>query len=105
MEENSNKKEHQTIIINQQPSNSNTLGVIGFVLALISWLFSCLPFVGFLVWFLGALFSILGLFKKPRGLAIAGVIISFIGLIIIVLLVGGLIGSVALFEGIESLEP
>lgn len=39
---------------------------------------------------LGVILSIIGLFKKPRGLAIAGVIISFLGLILLLLVFAGL---------------
>jgi hypothetical protein len=44
------------------------------------------------VWFLGALFSFIGIFKKPRGLAIAGLVISFIGIIILLAFFGAIIG-------------
>ena len=85
------KKEngHTTIII-QQPK-SNGLGTAGFVLALIGLLFSWVPVFGWIVWFLGGLFSFCGLFKAPRGLAIAGLIISFLGLIIMIVAAGFLV--------------
>ncbi|WP_130847514.1 hypothetical protein [Lactiplantibacillus mudanjiangensis] len=56
-------------------------------------LFSWVPGVNFVVWFLGMLFSFIGLFKQPKGLAIAGFIISFIDIIIIIILIT-VIGSV-----------
>ncbi|VDG24066.1 zinc-ribbon domain-containing protein [Lactiplantibacillus mudanjiangensis] len=74
-------------------AQSNGLGTAGFVLALISLLFSWVPGVNFVVWFLGMLFSFIGLFKQPKGLAIAGFIISFIDIIIIIILIT-VIGSV-----------
>ncbi|MBI0091577.1 hypothetical protein FG111_04885 [Lactobacillus kunkeei] len=68
--------------INQ--AKANGIGTAGFVLSLIALLVtSWIPFVDFVVWLLGAIFSIIGLFKQPKGLAIAGTIISFIGIIFI----------------------
>ena len=73
---------NQSIYINQ--AKTNGIGTAGFVLSLIALLVtSWIPFVDFIVWLLGAIFSIIGLFKQPKGLAIAGTIISFIGIIFI----------------------
>ncbi|GHU12585.1 hypothetical protein FACS1894161_1140 [Spirochaetia bacterium] len=73
------------INIQQTPyiNRSNGIGVTGFVLALISLLLSWAPIVGWIIWFLGLLFSFIGMFKSPRGLAVAGFIISLIGIIIL----------------------
>ena len=68
----------------------NGLGTAGFILALLSLIFSWVPILDYIIWFLGALFSFIGVFKRPRGLAIAGLIISFIGIILILVIVGGL---------------
>ena len=82
----------QTIIIQKK---TNGMGTAGFVLALLSFLFSWAPVVNWILWFLGALFSFIGLFKSPRGLAIAGFIISFINLFIILFLIGLLMVALA----------
>jgi len=84
----SNNQQPQTIIVKQ--NSTNGIGTAGFILALISLLFGWVPFVGWAVWFLGALFSFIGLFKRPRGLAIAGLIISFIGIILLIFIFAGL---------------
>lgn len=85
-------KDHtqQTVIIQQvePPKRSNGLGVAGFVLALIGLLFCWVPILNIILWILGLVFSFVGLFKKPRGLAIAGMCISCIAIIIMVSLVG-----------------
>ena len=64
----------QTIYVNIPDyagnNNSNGMGIAGFV------------------WLLGAIFSIVGLFKEPRGFAIAGTVISFIDLILLLLVFG-----------------
>ena len=64
----------QTIYVNAE-TKGNGMGTAGFVLALLPW-------------FPGALFSFIGVFKKPKGLAIAGLVISFIGIIVIVSVIG-----------------
>lgn len=79
-----------TVIV--EGKRSNGIGTAGFVLALIAFLVCWIPIVDFVVWFLGALFSFIGVFKRPRGLAIAGLIISFIGIIILIAFFGALIG-------------
>ena len=80
----------QTIIIEQKAPKKNGIGLAGFILSLVALFTDWIPVLGWIVWFLGALFSIIGLFKKPRGFAIAGFIISFIGLIILIVVVGAI---------------
>lgn len=75
--------------------NSNGLGTAGFILALLALLGCWVPIVNWILWFLGALFSFIGVFKSPRGLAIAGLVISFIGVIIIVVVLGLVFGAAA----------
>ena len=79
-----------TIIV--QGSKSNGLGTAGFVLALLALLLCWIPVLNFILWILGLLFSLIGVFKQPRGFAIAGLIISFIGIIITLSVVGTIIG-------------
>ena len=97
----SNKKENQNIIINQQVNSSNSIGIAGLILSICSWFLFCFPIFSVIIWFFGAIFSIIGLFKKPRGAAIAGVVISFIGLIIIIFAIIGIIGIAGLSEGFD----
>lgn len=79
-----------TVIV--QGSRSNGMGTAGFVFSLLAFLVCWVPFVDIIVWFLGALFSFIGLFKAPRGLAIAGFVLSFIGIIILVAFFGAILG-------------
>lgn len=79
----------QTIIINQQPtSHTNGLGVAGFVLALIALFLGWIPFLGWVIWLLGLILSACGMFRKPKGLAIAGLVISLIGVILLLVVFG-----------------
>lgn len=88
--------DRSTVIV-QQPMerSSNGIGTAGFVLALIALLFSWVPYVGWGVWFLGFLFSCIGMFRSPRGLAIAGFIVSIIDVIILIAVIGAAAGVLA----------
>ena len=83
---------NQTIIVNQEVKQSNGIGTAGFVLALITIFLGWIPILGWIIWVLGLIFSFVGVFKKPKGLAIAGLIISLFGLIMIIV-VAGVIGA------------
>lgn len=97
MEEQDNKREQvNTVNVSAQVQQErNPLGTAGFILALIQLFLSWIPFIGWVLWVLGAIFSVVGLFRRPKGLAIAGTVISFIGLILIIFL--GVVG-LALFS-------
>lgn len=73
----------QTIIVTQARNTSNSIGVAGFVLSLIAFFLGWIPILGWLLWLLGLVFSFAGVFKEPRGLAIAGLVISLLGIIIL----------------------
>lgn len=86
MEDNNNIQsqsagQNQTVYVVEKKSNG--AGTAGFVMALLALIFSWVPVLDFILWILGAIFSFIGVFKKPRGLAIAGLVISFIGIIIL----------------------
>tara|TARA_R110000868_G_scaffold57528_15_gene177604 strand:+ start:234 stop:545 length:312 start_codon:yes stop_codon:yes gene_type:complete len=87
----------QTIIINQKQNESNGTGTTGFVLALIALFLGWIPILGWIIWILGLILSFVGIFKKPKGLAIAGLVISLLGLILLIFLFAGLaiLGSAA----------
>ena len=79
-----------TVIVNQMEKKSNGLGTAGFVLALCGMLFSWIPGFSWVLWALGFIFSFVGIFRKPKGLAIAGLVISCLDLIILIALIGTL---------------
>jgi len=68
---------------------TNGIGTAGFILALLGILLIWLPIINFMLWGLGLLFSIIGLFKKPKGLAIAGFVISMISIVISIVFFAG----------------
>ena len=65
---------------------SNGCGTAGFVFALLGLLLSWVPVLGWILWILGAILSLVGVFRFPKGLAIAGLIISFIGVIVLIII-------------------
>lgn len=86
----------------QQPPNiyvqapvqkTNGMGVAGFIIALLALFLGWVPFIGWLLWLLGLIFSFIGVFKPPRGLAIAGLCISLIGVIILIIVSFALAGA------------
>lgn len=82
----------QTVIINQV-KKSNGLGTAGFVLALVAIFLGWVPVLGWILWLLGLIFSFIGVFRMPKGLAIAGLVISFIGIILLLVVFGALLGA------------
>jgi hypothetical protein len=86
---------HQVINVHTHEKESNGMGVAGFVLALISLFLSWVPMIGGILFLLGLIFSFIGVFRKPKGLAIAGLIISLITLIIMIIFAFALAGLYA----------
>lgn len=87
----------QTIIVNQQEKKSNGVGTAGFVLALIALFLGWVPVLGWIIWVLGLILSFVGVFKAPKGMAIAGLVISLIGIILLLTVFGALLGGAAAF--------
>ena len=79
---------------------TNGLGTAGFILAVLTIVLGWVPVFGWFTWALGLLFSFIGMFKAPRGLAIAGFIISLLGLVMI--LVFALIAAAIGVAGVSS---
>lgn len=73
------------------------MGVAGFVLALLGLIFCWVPGLSWVLWILGLIFSLIGVCKKNavKGLAITGLILSFILLIVIIFVTFVLIGVAA----------
>ncbi|MDR1225395.1 MAG: hypothetical protein LBK47_00665 [Prevotellaceae bacterium] len=82
------------VIINQLPQKqSNGIGTAGFVLALVAVFLGWVPVLGWILWIVGLILSFAGLFKSPKGLAIAGLVISLIDLILLISVFGAILGG------------
>jgi hypothetical protein len=86
----------QTVIVNQVKQESNGLGTGGFVLALLALFLCWVPVLGWILWALGLILSFVGVFKQPKGLAIAGLVLSLLGLILLIAVVGAITALVGL---------
>lgn len=79
--------ETRQVTENVLQTRSNAIGTAGFVLALIAFILCVLPGINWFVCFFGLLLSFIGsfigVFKRPRGLAYAGIVISLIDFIIL----------------------
>lgn len=75
-----NLRHVQTILAREQRYKSNGLGTAGFITSLLGLLLSWVPVLGWILWLVGALLSLIGVFKSPKGLAITGLILSLITL-------------------------
>ena len=73
-----------------QVAQQNGIGTAGFVLALIGLIFCWVPILNWILWILGVIFSLIGVFKRPKGLSIAGLVISFIWIIVFFTILGAL---------------
>lgn len=78
-----------TVVV--EGGKSNSMGIAGFIIALLGLIFCLVPIVNLLLWFLGLVFSFVGLFKAPRGMAIAGFVLSFVIIFIIIATMGATI--------------
>ncbi|MBZ0242447.1 MAG: hypothetical protein K8F24_04465 [Bacteroidales bacterium] len=87
----------QTVIFNQTEKKTNGIGTAGFVLALLAVFLGWIPVLGWLIWLTGLILSFVGVLKEPKGLAIAGLIISLLGIILLLTVFGALLGGAAAF--------
>lgn len=86
----------QNIYVNNAERKSNSMGAAGMIMAIVALFVSWIPILSWIVWMLGLIFSIIGVFKEPRGMAIAGLVISLIGVIIQIVFIGALFSLAAL---------
>ena len=76
----------------------NPLAITGFVLSLVMWIALPVPALSFVLWILALTFSSIGLSRSRRleapykGLAIAGLCISLVGVVILIVFILFLVG-------------
>ncbi|MCE3076837.1 hypothetical protein [Chryseobacterium gwangjuense] len=96
--QNTQQLNSQPILIQQGVNQSNGIGIAGFVLSVIAIFIGWIPFLGWFVWFLGLILSFIGIFRAPKGFAIAGLIISLIGVVLLIFLFGAILALVGLSQ-------
>lgn len=77
-----------------QQKNKNGLGLTGFILSMVCLFTSWVPGLNFVLWILGLIFSAVGVFRRPKGFAIAGLVISLISILLIIVFIA-VIGELA----------
>ena len=65
-----------------EEKKSNGMGIAGFVLSLVAIILFWVPALNVVLFILGLIFSIIGIVRKPKGFAIAGLIISGVNAIL-----------------------
>lgn len=75
----------------QQPNSTmdtqtNGMGIAGFICSIASVILCWSTFTGVVLWLLGLTFSAIGMSQRPRGLAIAGLIISLISFLLFIII-------------------
>lgn len=78
----------------REAKQKNGIGLTGFILSLVCLFTSWAPGLNIVMWILGLVFSAVGVFRKPKGFAIAGLVVSMISILIIILL-AAVIGELA----------
>ena len=86
----------RVVYVKDKPQKTNGIGLAGFIISLLCLLGFWVPVANWIMWTIGLIFSLIGVFKKPRGFAIAGLCISFADILMIQVVLGLLAGIVAL---------
>ena len=75
----------QPMHVQSQPvRQKNGPGSAGLVLSILGLVLCWVPVANLILWFLGFLFSFIGMFKRPKGKAIAGLVISIVCLVVLI---------------------
>ena len=96
--------QYQELIGNRRPIQQgvNEVGLAGFIVSIVAILIGWVPIIGWIlggfIWLAGLILSFIGLFKEPKGFAIAGFIISIVSFLLLVLIIGGILGLINYFD-------
>lgn len=96
--QNTQQQNSRPLFIQQKANQSNEIGIAGFVLSVIAIFVGWIPFLGWFVWLLGLVLSFIGIFKAPKGFAIAGLIISLLGIVLLIFLFGAIFALIGLSQ-------
>lgn len=76
----------QNIMIDRTAKGDNIIGYLGFIFSLIALSFCWISIIGLILWSIGFILSLWGIFKSPRIASITGIIISLLNIVLIVIL-------------------
>lgn len=86
---NSTSHNEKVVIVNKGSSGGGC-ATAGFVMAILGLLFGWIPVFGWIIWLIGVVLCVIGLFGESWGLSLLGILISFIDFFIISALIGGM---------------
>ena len=76
----------QTMTIIQKPVQRNGIGIAGFVLSITGTVLCFVPVIKWLLLVPALLLSFIGIFRKPRALAVIGFLISLLVIAVLILM-------------------
>ena len=85
------------------PTPTNSLGIAGMVLGIVSFALMCLPFFPFFSSVIGLVLSCFGMSKPNKGMAITGLILNIIVLLLQCLMVIGFFANPAISRSIMNI--
>lgn len=89
----------QNVYVQQVVHKSNGMGVTGFILAIINAVLFWIPFIDLIciiLWPLALIFSLIGVFRTPKGLAVAGLILAILPIFFLIAGAGALAGIMSM---------
>lgn len=90
-----NQQRQQEIIFRDR-TPSNGVGIAGFVISIVGFFIGWIPVWGWVIWIVGLVLSSVGMYRRPRGLAIAGLVISLVSVLFILFVFSAIIAAVSL---------
>ena len=66
---------------------NNTIGLVGLIKSVVAIFLVLLPIVNLIIWLTGLILSIIGMGKKPKTLAVAGLIISGVTFLVLIVII------------------
>ena len=72
---------------NDNNLNNNPIGLVGFITSVVAIFLVLLPIVNLIIWLTGLILSIIGMSKKPKTLAVAGLIISGVTFLVLIVII------------------
>ena len=93
-----NNSEQKIYVQHEIKKTTNGIGIAGFITSIFGLILFCVPIISTVFWLLGVVLSIIGMTRKPKSLAIAGLIISSVSFLLWILSLIGLLSLSSLSQ-------
>ena len=77
-----NEQPNTEELVNTRVPKKNQLGLIGFIVAVAAIVLIWIPSLSEILWLVGLILSVIGITRKPRKFAVAGLITSILAIVI-----------------------